>query len=773
MLNKFYLLSFFILLSIGYNASAQDDKVTFGGRSIKQVIASMTVEEKSLFVTGAKRRNVFPQPLPGFRLKDITGVGGYTYPFVNLGIPSIMLSDGPAGLRIAPRRPKDEQTYYCTAFPVATLMASTWNTELIKELGAAIGKEALEYGVDIMLAPGMNIQRDLLGGRNFEYFSEDPLVTGKMAAAIVNGIQSRGIGASIKHFAVNNQETNRRIIDAVLSERALREIYLQGFKIAIKESDPWTVMSSYNKINGVYTSESAELLETILRKEWGFKGFVLTDWYGGMDPVAQVKAGNDLLMPGLELWTQKIDSALRFNTLSPKVIDQNIERILKVVGKTTTFKNLNFSNKPDLAAHAVLAQKVAEEGIILLKNEKSALPFVKGTSIAAFGNYSYKLIPGGTGSGMVNNLYSVSTVEGLEKAGFKVDTTVKSLYKYYLKDAELEDIKADSLITAMRKPDKILPEMVLDESLIVQKSLTSDAAVITIMRVFGEGGDRNLKTSYYLTAAERKLIESVSAAFRAKGKKVIVVLNVGGIIEMESWQSLVDAVLLPWQPGQEGGSAIASVISGKANPSGRLAVTIPTDYKTVPTAENFPGSPKNKPLEVVHEEGIFVGYRYFDTFKVRTLYDFGHGLSYSNFDYADLKLSTKNFTDQLEVSVVVKNTSKVAGKEVVQMYIKAPTQTLVKPEKELKGFAKTKLLQPGESQTLVFKIDRASLASFNTEQNAWIADKGNYIVKIGSAANQIKQSGSFDVKKNYIVEKVNKVLVPKSVINEISPEKSK
>ncbi len=740
-----------------------------GRDPIAEVLKAMTLEEKSLMVTGAKRREVVPVATLGRKQKNITAVGGYTYPFVRLGIPAIYLSDGPAGLRIAPRRENDPNTYYCTAFPVATLVASSWDVQLAEQVGRGMGHEALEYGVDILLGPALNLHRDPLGGRSFEYYSEDPLVSGKMAAAAVQGIQSQGVGACLKHFAANNQETSRRFINTVVSERALREIYLKGFEIAVREAKPWTVMSSYNKINGVYTSESKELLETILREEWGFDGFVLSDWYGGEDAVKQMKAGNDLLMPGLAVWSNKIDSAVRHRSLEVSLVDQNISRILQVALKTPTFKNYPYSEKPNLVANARLAREAAAQSMVLLKNDSKALPLSEtDKKIAAFGNYSYKLIVGGTGSGMVNNKYGVSLVQGLENAGYQLDKGLKERYQAYLTRGRPQNLKADSLITALPKLDSILGEMAIDESLIHLKAKEADLAVITIMRVFGEGGDRKLANDYYLTAEERSLLKTVSDSFHAQGKKVVVILNIGGVIEVASWRGMADAILLAWQPGQEGGNALADLISGKVNPSGKLATTFPKDYQDSPSSKNFPGTPAGEPKQVVYEEGVYVGYRYFDSFKVDPAYEFGYGLSYTTFGYKNLKLGSGTFKDKVTVTLEVTNTGNVAGREVVQVYISAPAKTMEKPLKELKGFAKTRLLQPGETQSLMFTLDAHALASFDVNTSAWVADAGLYQVKVGASSQNIKQTASFTLPKSIIVQKVNKVLSPHVRIKEFS-----
>ena len=761
-LSTFYLLGLLVYLSI--NTKAQERPI-FGHSPVQQLIDAMTNEEKSLMVTGAKRRGVIPTALPGQQQKNIEGVGGYTYPFVDLGIPSIMLSDGPAGLRIAPRRYGDSSHYYCTAFPVANLLASSWDLQLAEAVGKAMGQEALAYGVDILLAPALNIHRNPLGGRNFEYYSEDPLLSGKMAAAAIKGIQSQGVGTSIKHFAANNQETNRRTINTIISERALREIYLKGFEIAVKEGKPWTVMSSYNKINGIHTSQNVELLENLLRKEWGFDGFVMSDWYGGDDPIKQMKAGNDLLMPGLATWSNSIDSALNTGSLATEVVDRNIRRILSIVQRTPTFKNRPVSNQPNLKQHAELARKAAASSMVLLKNENTTLPLDKTQKVAVFGNYSYKLIVGGTGSGMVNNAYSVSLADGLVAAGYPLDQDLANRYHNYLALGERKIDKSDSLITAMPKLDSVLNELQLGKKIIQEKAASCDVALISLMRVFGEGGDRK-QTDFYLTNAEEELIKQVSTSFRKKGKKVVVVLNIGGVIETASWRDQVDAILLAWHPGQEGGHAMADIISGRINPSGKLTTSFPLRYEDVPTAKNFPGTPADNPLKVLYEEGIYIGYRYYDSYNRKTAYPFGYGLSYTRFSYKEPILSTKVFRDNLNLSISIQNDGPVAGREVVQVYLRAPGLSMHKPSKELKAFAKTGTLTPGAMERMDFQIDPLLLASFNSKKSAWEVEAGTYELYISSSSSHIKKKVSFNVPKGMLVKKVEKLLAPPEEINE-------
>lgn len=766
---------YLLIILVGLTGSLKE---TFGQQKyprlgidpLKDVIAAMTIDEKALMVTGAKRREVYPAALPGKRQKNIVAVGGYTYPFPHLGIPPIYLSDGPAGVRIAPKRPGEDQTYYATAFPVATLVASGWDTSLSREIGEAMGQEALEYGVDILLAPAMNIHRDPLGGRSFEYYSEDPLLTGKMASAFVQGVQSRGVGTSIKHFAANNQETSRRHINTILSERALREIYLEGYRIAVQESKPWTVMSSYNKINGVYTSQSKQLLVDILRNEWGFDGFVLTDWYGGDDPVEQMKAHNDLLMPGLQVWTDTIATALRNGNLKMDIIDQNIASILSIALKTGTVSDYPYSDKPDFKKSREIARRVARESMILLKNEENTLPITSGSkSIGLFGNYSYKNLPGGTGSGAVNYEHAVSIAEGLKEAGFEPDEILAGRYTAYLEKGKPLVEKADSLITAMPPRESILGEMELNNLEIERIASETDIAVLTIMRIFGEGGDRSVE-HFNLTAEELSLINRVSDVYHGKGKKVVVLLNVGGVVETASWKDKADGILLTWQSGQEGGHAVADLISGKFTPSGKLPTTFPIQYTDAPSAGNFPGTPSDNPTEVIYEEDIYVGYRYYDTFRVPTSFPFGFGLSYTSFEYTDYKIQ-KGKGGHALLMITVENVGLYPGKEIIQVYATAPSGKLEQPDKELKSFGKTKLLQPGERETLRFEITPRMLASFDTDASAWIAGKGTYNLKIGVSSNLIVASGNLRLKKSRVTERVNRSLVPQIRINTLRTTK--
>jgi beta-glucosidase len=724
-----------------------------GKASLDDVIAAMTLEEKAHLVIGTGMAGFTgDSAVIGETKALVPGAAGTTYPIERLGIPAVVLADGPAGLRINPKREGDSATYYCTHFPIGTLLASTWNQELVESVGKAIGNEVLEYGADVLLAPALNTHRNPLCGRNFEYYSEDPVVSGKIAAAYVNGVQSNGVGTSIKHFAVNNQETNRMANDARVSPRALREIYLKGFEIAVKESQPWTVMSSYNYLNGTYTSENKELLSTLLRDEWGFKGMVMTDWFGGKDAVAQMIAGNDMLQPGQDKQYEAIVKGVKESKLDEAVLNRNVKRILEMILRTPRFKGYEFSNKPDLKAHAAITRQSATEGMVLLKNEKEALPFTSQVkNIALFGCTSYDFIAGGTGSGNVNRAYTVSLLDGLTRAGYQVNENLKSQYEQHIisENKRNEPKEKNQMSAFLPKPRPT--EMVPSKALLKEMAAGSDVALITIGRTSGEFLDRTV-ADFNLTKEEFSLIQSITNEFHSAGKKVVVVLNIGGVIETSTWKNLPDAILCAWQAGQEGGNSVVDVLSGKVSPSGKLTMTFPVKFEDAASSKNFPTegamgdmdfmSPKkktNKPLwdYTNYEEDIYVGYRYFDTFGKQVSYPFGYGLSYTSFSYENPRI--KEDKDKYVITVTVKNTGKYSGKEVVQLYASAPDRMHAnKPEKELKAFMKTKNLKPGESATVVLTVGTSELASFDEQSSSWIVTPGVYQFQIASSSRDIK-----------------------------------
>lgn len=730
--------------------------------NIQEVIAAMTPEEKCTLIIGGRAKNFNGI---GFTNTGVPGAAGVINGIPRLGIPTVVLADGPAGLRISPIREGDSRTFYCTGYPIGSMLSSTWNVELVEEAGKSIGNEVLEYGVDILLAPGANIHRNPLCGRNFEYYSEDPYLTGKMAAAMINGVESNGVGTSLKHFAVNNQEYNRLANNSILSERALREIYLRNFEIAVKESQPWTIMTSYNFINGEHAAESSRLLTDILRGEWGYEGTVMTDWGGGYDDAQIVRAGNEMIQPGSDERYLKLLGAIKDGSLKMEDVDRAIERILQLVIKSPKFKGYKPSEAPDLKAHALVCKKVADEGVVLLKNDKNTLPVSTEQKIALFGVTSYDFIPGGTGSGNVNRPYVIDLQEGLANAGFSLDKELDAFYKEYMVDEAIRRKRIDGdskWFIDREKAIEVVPEEHIEKS-----AESADAAIITIGRVFGEGKDRDYFYSYLLTPREQELISRVAEAFHAKGKKVIIIINSGGFIEMTSWQDKVDAVVMGWMPGQEGGNTIASVLCGEVNPSGHLPSTISVSYDLEPTAENFPQvfadkpfnysfyrqiKSKKLPLHTVknidyteYEEGIYVGYRYFNTFAPKAIaYPFGFGLSYTTFDFKDMEITQAEGGWNVNVTVV--NTGKVAGKDVVQIYVKAPKGELDKPERELKGFAKTPELAPGESCTLSIYISKESLASYDESRKDWVIDSGKYtfIAAQDALDNSLKKSVKID-----------------------------
>ncbi|MEO8764145.1 MAG: glycoside hydrolase family 3 C-terminal domain-containing protein [Ginsengibacter sp.] len=768
-----------LLFAAAYNIQAQQVATA----RAKELVGKMTLEEKAGLLVGNGLKmpgNQAEGPVIGQTQDKVPGAAGTTFAIPRLGVPSLVVSDGPAGVRIDPFRKGDSaKSYYATAWPVGTLLASTWDTALVKKMAVAFGSEAHEYGIDIILGPALNIHRNPLGGRNFEYFSEDPVVAGNMTAAIVNGIQSNGVGTSIKHFAANNQETNRNTVNTILSERALREIYLKGFQIAVGKSHPWTVMSSYNMINGTYTSQEYDLLTTILRKEWGFKGLVVSDWFGGKDPVAQMKAGNDLLMPGTPQQTKTIIEAVKNGTLDEKILTKNAGRLIDLVLQSPSSKNYKFSDKPDLPKHAQISRTVAAEGMVLLKNEDEVLPISKSIrNIALFGINGYELIAGGTGSGDVNKLYTVSIEKGLSNAGYNVDGDLKNRYINYI-GVEKSKHPKKSFFEEFLNPTPPIPKFPAEKENINKKAAEAGIAVVVIGRNAGEGNDRKLENDFDLSDIEKTLIKNVADAFHAKNKKLIVVLNIGGVIEIASWRDQADGILLAWQPGMEGGNAITDLLTGKVNPSGKLATTFPINYDDVPSAKNFPGKEfpekgttgnfgmKQIPAEVTYDEGIYVGYRYFDTYNVKTAYDFGYGLSYTKFSYGKLKVSSPAFQGKLTASLTVTNTGNLAGKEIIQIYVTAPSAKLDKPGEELKAFAKTRSLKPGESETLRFNIYPGDLASFDTHRSSWIADAGKYIIKAGASCHDIKQSAGFTLSHELVVEKCHNVLAPQITINEL------
>ena len=763
--------------------------------NIDEVMKAMTLEEKAKLLVGGANRFFSATAVVGGEADLVTGAAGTTPEIARLGIPATVLTDGPAGVRIDPTRKGTNQTFYATAFPIGSCLASTWNTELVGKVGEAIGNETKEYRCDVILGPGMNLHRNPLCGRNFEYYSEDPYVTGKIAAAYIKGVQSQGAGISAKHFAINSQETDRTSVDERVSQRAARELYLRGFEIAVRESSPWTIMSSYNKINGQFSMGNGDLLTKILREDWGYQGIVMTDWIGirkGLSTITEVQAGNDLMEPGQPAQVQEIIAGVKSGKLSMADVDRNVRRMLEYIVKTPSFNKYPFTNKPDLKAHAAITRQTATEGIVLLKNngvlpfrtEENLSPLTSHLSplvktVALFGENSYEFLSGGTGSGCVHPPYVVDMLEGLKNAGIASTETMTDIYRKYIEYAKVK-------FQAERHPGKWFqqeyfgqqkyPEIGISPIAINKEADKADAAIITIGRQAGEGIDRDIETEFNLVPEERALITDVCNAFHAAGKPVVVIINSGSVIETASWSNYPDAILCAWQPGMEGGNSIADLLTGKVNPSGKLTMTWPIAATDHASTKNFPGTiddysfksmvGSNTPIPghayTNHEEDIYVGYRYFDTFNREVAYPFGFGLSYTTFEMSKPVVKAKG-KDAVEVSITVKNTGSVSGKEVAQVYVQAPKGKLEKPAQELKAFAKTHELKAGESQTLTMTIPVRDLASFDEAGSQWLTEAGTYTFRIGSSSRDIKATAQLKLAE--YTEKTTNALAPQQKLN--------
>ena len=745
--------------------------------NIDEVLKAMTLEEKARLLIGATNQAETAGAMGGYTKNLVPGAAGVTAAIPRLGIPMLVFADGPAGVRIEPKREGEAKTYYATGFPVGSTLASTWNTELVEQVGEAIGNETREYNCDVILGPGVNIHRNPLCGRNFEYYSEDPLLTGRIAAAYIRGVQSQNVGTSIKHYAVNSQESDRTRVDERLSKRAMREIYLRGFEIAIRESNPWTVMSSYNRVNGKYAQESHELLTDILRTDWAFQGMVMTDWTGLRNTAAQVSAGNDLMMPGYDAQVQDIINKVKGGVLSMADVDLCVRRVLKLCTLSPKMQQFKPSNSPDLKAHAAITRQSAAEGIVLLQNN-GVLPLKNIKTVALFGVNSYDFLHCGSGSGNVNVPYVIDMVQGLKNAGISTTKTLTDIYQKYVEYAKVK-FEADRETTKwfqMPMFGKVkLPEIELSQRCIDESCPEADAAIITIGRQAGEGIDRSIDDEFNITPLERQLINRVSDAFRKAGKPVVVVINSGSVIETVSWRDRADAIIMAWQPGEEGGNSIADIMTGKVCPSGKVTMTWPITAADHPSTANFPqdmtlysykemcgwGAPIKCVHYTNHDEDIYVGYRYFDTFQKPVAYPFGFGMSYTTFAYS--KPTVKVSGDNVVLTVEVMNTGKVEGKEAVQVYVTAPEAGLEKPSKELKSFAKTRSLAPGESQRLTMTIPIRDLASYDEQNAQWLTAPGKYTFSIAANIADVRCTATAQLKQ--YTEKTTDVLAPKQPLN--------
>jgi beta-glucosidase len=652
---------------------------------ITDLIKKMSLEEKAALCTGA---------------------GPWTTtPVKHLSIPEMIVTDGPHGVRRAEKITTFvEKSLPATCFPTATCMASTWDVDLIHQLGEALAYECIALDVDVILGPGANMKRTPLCGRNFEYYSEDPFLAGEMAASFIKGVQSKGVGTSLKHFAANNQEYQRTSINSEMDERTLREIYLPAFEAAVKKAKPWTVMCSYNKLFGTYAAENHRLLTEILKQEWGFEGLVVSDWGAVHDRVEALKAGLDLEMPGpRERRVKEVIEAVRSGKMDQAVLDEAVRRILEIVFKAAETKKGGSFEK---ARHHALARKVAGEGMVLLKNN-GLLPLKKQQHIAVIGRSAKEAYFQGGGSSHINPTQVDNPFDELQKlAG----------------DAEL------SYAEGYSKDDRF------DQALIDEACKNARSAELALLFIClpatkeSEGYDR---PDLDLTSHQIALIEAVTGV----QPNSVVILNNGAPVVMSEWIDGTAAVLEAWMMGQAGGGAIADVLYGKVNPSGKLAETFPHKLKDTPAYINYPGENG----AVRYGEGIFMGYRYYDTKAVAPLFPFGYGLSYTTFTYQNPKVSAKTFRDVegITVSVDVTNTGKVAGKEVVQVYVHDHQSKLVRPPKELKGFAKVEL-QPGETKTVTVSLDFRAFAYYHPSYQQWITEDGEFDILIGSSSSNIR-----------------------------------
>ena len=656
-------------------------------KDIQSIVAQMTLEEKAALSIGASKWT--------------------TVAFERLGVPEMIVSDGPHGVRrVENIHAVAAESLPATCFPTASCLASTWNAELIRNMGEALAEECIALNVDVLLGPGVNMKRSPLGGRNFEYFSEDPYLAGEMAASLINGVQSKGVGTSLKHYAANSQEFQRFSISAEIDERTLREIYLPAFEKAVKQAQPWTVMCSYNKINGTFGSEHYHLLTEILKNEWGFEGLVVSDWGAVRDRVAALKGGLDLEMPGPQARRiNEVVAAVRSGELDEAVLNESVRRILRIVFKAKeTPKQGNF----DAEAHHELARQVAAEGMVLLKNN-GLLPLKGQQRIAVIGNSAEHAHFQGGGSSHINATKVDAPFEALKARAGNAELTYAPGYP----------------------ADNSFRQEMIDQAVALARA--ADVAVLYIaLPSFkeSEGYDRR---DLDLTDQQVALIQAVASV----QPNTVVVLNNGAPVAMSAWIDNVAAVLEGWMMGQAGGAAIADVLFGKVNPCGKLAETFPLKLSDTPAHINWPGGAG----VVRYGEGLFIGYRYYDAKQMPVLFPFGYGLSYTTFAYSNAKVSAKNFkdVDGLTVTVDVTNTGKVAGKEIVQIYVHDQQAALVRPEKELKGFAKVEL-QPGETKTVSIKLDFRAFAYYHPEYNQWISEDGDFDILIAASAADIRQT---------------------------------
>lgn len=633
-------------------------------------------------------------------------------------IPKMFLADGPHGIRrqaAAADHLGLNESLKATCFPTAVSLANTWNTALIEKVGHALGSEAVSQKVNILLGPGTNIKRNPLCGRNFEYYSEDPYLSGKMVSAQIRGIQANGVSACVKHFAVNNQEERRMVIDSVIDERTLREIYLTPFEMAVKEGQVKTLMSAYNKVNGTFANENIHLLRTILREDWGFNGMIVTDWGGNNDRISGLIAGNDLEMPGNGGDTNKeIVDAINNKVLDEKYLDEAVDRIL-TINDSTTKALTNFQEKVDLEKNHQTAYEAAQEAIILLQNKNNILPLNDKDKVCIIGEFAENPRYQGAGSSIVNPTKLEKTLDFIAQYPLNYIGYAKGFKRYGKKSNK----RLKEAIKLSQKADIIILYLGLDE----------------ITEV--EGLDRsNMK----LPSNQLRLVDELSKL----GKKIVVVLSSGSAIEIP-FTHKVDGIVHGYLLGQANARAILDVLTGKVNPSGRLSETIALKYEDIPSAPYFPG----KEATVEYREGLYVGYRYFDKVNKNVLYPFGYGLSYTTFSYSDLKISDKGIT------LNVTNTGNFDGSEVVQLYVGMDNSNLYRPKKELKGFSKV-FLKKGETKSVFIPFDDYTFRYFDMDKNTFLIEEGAYQIYVGKNVNEIILTG--EIGKNGVKTVYNETI---------------
>ncbi len=662
----------------------------------KEILALMTVEEKAAICDGENFWN----------LKA----------FEKYGIPSIMVCDGPHGLRKKDYNKKGDSlsnSVPAISYPTAATTAASWDPELLYEMGVALGKKCLKEEVGVLLGPGINMKRSPLCGRNFEYFSEDPVLAGELSAGFINGVQSMGVGTSLKHFCANSQETRRMTCDSVVDERALREIYLTAFEIAVKKAKPWTVMNSYNKINGAHGSENKHTQIEILRDEWGFDGVVVSDWGAVNDRVLGFNNGNDLEMPSSAgSGTKKIVEAVKSGAISEEMLNKRALNMLNLIKKAVdgAKKDYPYNDIDDQP----FARKVAANSMVLLKNN-GILPLKKNGKVAVIGELARTPRYQGAGSSHINPTKLDNALEELAKVGYDVEFAQG--YELSAKKAKKNDaLIADAAALAGKC-----------ENVIVFIGLTDDYEA--------EGFDR---THMNLPDAHDKLVAEILKV----NKNAIIVLAGGSPVEMP-WNDGVAAILNSYLGGQAGAGAVADIISGAVNPSGKLPETYPMVYSDTPAYKNFPGNPAS----VEYRESVYIGYRYYEKAKKAVRYPFGFGLSYTTFEYSDIKLSDKSIkdTDTLTVTAKIKNTGDVSGYEAVQLYVADKESTIYRPEKELKAFKKV-WLNPGEEKEVSFELSKRAFAFYNVNINDWCVESGDFDILIGASSADIRLTATVNVK---------------------------